>query len=473
MKQAMADLVGVLGAARVVGELPPLIGSIETDSRRARTGTLYVALRGEQVDGHDYARAAAASGAAAIVVERELPLDVPQLVVADTRVAVSRLAAAFFGQPSRQLRMAGVTGTNGKTTTVHLLAAAGSPCATIGTLGAAFGTQRWALANTTPLALELHAVLAALRDGGAASVAMEVSSHALALGRVDDVAFAVAAFTNLTRDHLDFHGTFEQYARAKRRIFELAPRAAINVDDPAGAGFARDFPHAVTYAIDAPAQVRADHLVLAADGTRFAVDGTLIELPLRGRFNAYNALAAIATARALGIADATSARGLASVAAVPGRMERITALGIEVIVDYAHTPDALENVLRAVRESTPGTLTVVFGCGGDRDPGKRAPMGRIAARLADRVIVTSDNPRSEDPLAIAHAVAEGTSAEIILDRHGAIRTAIGAAAAGDTVVVAGKGHETYQIVGERSLPFDDRAEVRSAFAERAAAQPIA
>jgi len=476
MTQATADLLGVLGDPLVVGVLPPAINAIETDSRRVRTGALYVALRGARVDGHDFARAAVASGAAAVVVEREVAVNAPQVIVADTRLAISRLADAFFGYPSRSLRIAGVTGTNGKTTAVHLiaavLAAAGSPCATIGTLGAALGAQRWELANTTPLALELHAVLAALRDGGAASVAMEVSSHALALGRVDEVRFAVAVFTNLTRDHLDFHGTFEQYARAKRRIFELAPRAAINVDDAAGIAFARAFPSATTYAIDAPAQVRAEGLVLEADGSRFSVDGTAVHVLLRGRFNAYNALAAFATARTLGVADATIAHALGTVAAVPGRMERIAALGIDAIVDYAHTPDALENVLRTARESARGKVIVVFGCGGDRDPGKRAQMGAIAARLADRVIVTSDNPRSEDPLAIARAIVNGTSADIVLDRRTAIREAIGAAVTGDTVIVAGKGHETYQIVGERRQVFDDREEVRAAFAERARARAV-
>jgi UDP-N-acetylmuramoyl-L-alanyl-D-glutamate--2,6-diaminopimelate ligase len=441
-----------------------------------RGGTLFVALRGAHVDGHAFAPAAVAAGAAAVVVENELALDVPQIVVPDTRAAISRLADAFFERPSQTLRIAGVTGTNGKTTTVHLIAAivgaAGSPCAVIGTLGAAFGDRRWPLGNTTPLALELQALLAELRAAGAAAVAMEVSSHALALGRVDDVRFAVAAFTNLTRDHLDFHGSLTEYANAKRRLLGMAPQAVINLDDPVGAAFAREFPQAATYAIDAPAQIRAQGVRLAADGSSFRVDGSAVELPLRGRFNVYNALAAFGVARSLGIPDATIVRALARVDAVPGRMERIAELGIDAIVDYAHTPDALENVLRAARESTRGRVIVVFGCGGDRDPGKRAPMGEIAARLADRAIVTSDNPRSEDPAAIARAIAAGGPGEIVLDRRGAIRAAIAAAAAGDTVVVAGKGHETYQIVGDRVLPFDDREEVRAAFAARREAQAV-
>jgi UDP-N-acetylmuramoyl-L-alanyl-D-glutamate--2,6-diaminopimelate ligase len=469
MMQA-ADIIALLAGGRVAGVLPDHIAAIATDSRQAGPGALFVALRGTHVDGHAFVGAAALNGAGAALVEHELDVAIPQIVVADTQAAISCLADAFFGRPSQSLRIAGITGTNGKTTTVHLIAAilnaAGSPCATIGTLGAAFGTLRHPLANTTPLALELHAVLAEVRAAGAASVAMEVSSHALALGRVDDVRFAVAAFTNLTRDHLDFHGTFAEYARAKRHLFELAPRAVVNVDDPTGAAFAREFPHAITYAVDAPAAVRAESVVLDGSGSWFSVDGTRVTLPLRGRFNVSNALAAFASARAVGVADATIARALAAVDAVPGRMERIRAAGIEVIVDYAHTPDALENVLRAARESTGGRVIAVFGCGGDRDAGKRAQMGAIATRLADRVIVTSDNPRSEDPRAIALAIAGESGARIVLDRRGAIRAALAEAVAGDTVVVAGKGHETYQIVGDRVLEFDDRIEVRTAFAER-------
>jgi UDP-N-acetylmuramoyl-L-alanyl-D-glutamate--2,6-diaminopimelate ligase len=472
MTQPLAELVAALGSVGVVGALPASITRIESDSRRVQPGDLYVALRGERVDGHDFARAAVACGAVAVVVEREVAVNAPQIIVDDTRRAVSRLAAAFFGQPSHALTIAGVTGTNGKTTTVHLIAAvldaAGLPCATIGTLGVNFGAAHADLANTTPLALELQAVLADLRDGGAAAAALEVSSHALALGRVDDVRFAVAVFTNLTRDHLDFHGTFESYARAKRRLLELAPRSAINLDDAAGRAYRADFPAALTYAIDAPADVRPAELELDAGGSRFAVDGTPVTLPLRGRFNVYNALAAWAAARALGVPETTIARGLSQAPAVAGRMERIAGPDIEAIVDYAHTPDALENVLRAARETTAGKLVVVFGCGGDRDPGKRAQMGEVAARLADIAIVTSDNPRSEDPLTIARAVAGTTGARIEPDRRTAIRAAIESAGPGDTVVVAGKGHETYQIVGDQSLPFDDRAEVRAAFALRGA-----
>ena len=467
------DLLEVLADARIVGDLPPQVEAIVTDSRATKRGSLYVALRGARVDGHFFAQAAVENGAIAIVTERELAIAAPQVIVADTRVAVSRLAAAFYGEPSHALRIIGITGTNGKTTTTHFVRsiaeAAGEPCGIVGTLGAAFAGRAWPLDNTTPLALELHELLAALRDAGARTVAMEVSSHALASGRVEDVRFAIAALTNITRDHLDFHATIERYAAAKRRLFELAPLAVLNLDDAWGARFAADFPQAIGYAIDAPAIVRAERLRLRGDGSSFTVDGLEVRTALPGRFNVSNALAAFAIGRGLGYDDATIARGIAATRAVPGRMERIGALGIDAIVDYAHTPDALENALRAARETTRGRLIVVFGCGGDRDPGKRAEMGAIAAAVADRVIVTSDNPRSEDPLAIARMVAAGTSAEIELDRRQAIRLAIGAAAAGDVVLIAGKGHETYQIVGEQTLAFDDRDEVRAAFAQRASA----
>jgi UDP-N-acetylmuramoyl-L-alanyl-D-glutamate--2,6-diaminopimelate ligase len=472
--QGTLDVLGVLRDARVVGTLPARIDAVITDSRAALPGSLYVALRGARVDGHAFAQAAIAQGAVAIVVEHELPVDAPQVIVPDTRVAISRLADAFYGRPSRALRVVGITGTNGKTTTTHLVRsiceAAGEACGIVGTLGASLGDRTWPLDNTTPLALELHLRLASLRDAGARDVAMEVSSHALALGRVDDVHFAVTALTNITRDHLDFHGTIERYAAAKRRLFDLGAPAVLNVDDSWGERFARSLPGAITYAIDAPATLNARELVLHGDGSAFRVDGTLVETLLPGRFNVLNALAAFAIGRSLGFDDAAIARGIAATRAVPGRMERIGAFGVDAIVDYAHTPDALENVLRAARETAKRKLIVVFGCGGDRDPGKRAEMGAIASRIADRVIVTSDNPRSEDPMLIAHAIADGIRADIVLDRRRAIRRAVNEAVAGDVVVVAGKGHEAYQIVGGETLPFDDRDEVRAAFAERAAAR---
>ncbi|HYW54850.1 MAG TPA: UDP-N-acetylmuramoyl-L-alanyl-D-glutamate--2,6-diaminopimelate ligase [Dongiaceae bacterium] len=471
-----ARLAATLSGARITGTLPPSIDAIAADSRAVKPGTLFVALRGERTDGHAYVADALARGASVVVVEEGSRPDrlatAATIVVRDTRVAASALADAFYDHPSRELTVVGITGTNGKTTTTHLvrdvLETAGIPCGVIGTLGGEFRERRWPLSNTTPLALELHALLAAQRDAGARAVAMEVSSHALALHRVDHVRFAAAALTNITRDHLDFHGTLERYVAAKRRLFDLAPRAVLNVDDPSGAAFARELPSPITYALDTEATLRARDVELHGEGSAFRVGETQVAIALPGRFNVRNALAAFGVARALGIDDATTARGLAATRAVPGRMERFGAFGIHAIVDYAHTPDALENVLRAVRETTKGALIVVFGCGGDRDPGKRAQMGEIAARMADRVIVTSDNPRSEDPLAIARDVANGYDrTDIELDRRRAIRRAIDEARPGDTIVVAGKGHETYQIVGDQTRPFDDRDEVRIAFSKRA------
>jgi UDP-N-acetylmuramoyl-L-alanyl-D-glutamate--2,6-diaminopimelate ligase len=473
MMRELRPLLDALDAPRVIGALPPAIAAITADSRAVQPGDAFVALRGERVDGHAYVSDALARGAALLVVEQPVDAAVAQVVVRDTRAASSRLADAYYGQPSRSLAVFGVTGTNGKTTTTALVRgiaeAAGVPCGVIGTLGGAFGERTWPLENTTPLALDLHRMLAEMRDAGARAIAMEVSSHALALGRVDDVFFAAAALTNVSRDHLDFHRTFEAYVAAKRRLFDLAALAVLNADDPYGRAFADELPAALTYAIERPAHLRATSLVLAGEGTRFEAGGMQLEIALPGRFNVANALAAIGLVRVAGIDGDAIVRGLAAVRAVPGRMERIGALGINAIVDYAHTPDALDNVLRAARETTRGRLIVVFGCGGDRDPGKRPEMGRVAAAAADTVIVTSDNPRSEDPAAIAAAVAGDIVAEVILDRRAAIRHAIDEARPGDTVVVAGKGHETYQIVGAQRLPFDDRAEVREAFAARAGA----
>ena len=474
-------LLAGLSDCRLAGDPALLVDALTADSRNVRPGSLFVAMRGSATDGHAYIDAAVKAGATAIVSERAVavPPKVALAIVPDSRVAASRVAAAFYGEPSRALRVVGITGTNGKTTTAYLAAAVleagGFPCAVIGTLGTRFRERATALANTTPLALELQEELARLRDAGAHAVAMEVSSHALALARVDDVDFAVAAFTNLTRDHLDFHETMEAYAAAKRRLFDLAPAAVINLDDPYGRAWAGELRERgqtlVTYSAagDASADLVANDVSMRAVGTTFSAAGVRVELALPGRFNIANALAALGIARASGIALDVAAAALAGVRSVPGRMERIAAGGIEAIVDYAHTPDALANVLRAARETTQGRLFVVFGAGGDRDAGKRPQMGAVARELADVTIVTSDNPRSEDPLAIARAVAGGAGAEIVLDRARAIATAIARAQPGDTVVVAGKGHETYQIAGGEKRHFDDREAVRAAFEARAGA----
>jgi len=483
----LGAFVAELPGARVIGSSDVAVRGIAHDSRAAAPGTLFVALRGEHVDGHEFVPAALAAGAAAVVVDAafaQTAMLAPQatvVVVDDTRRALSHLAATLFAQPSQALRVVGVTGTNGKTTVTHLVAAildaAGVAAGRIGTLGARLGAATWALENTTPLALELQTLLAEMRDRGAAAVAMEVSSHALASQRVADVRFAVAALTNVTRDHLDYHGSFEAYARAKRTLFDQAPIAVLNAGDACGARWAADLravgKTVVTYALASDvsdATLVARNVAVRAGGSSFDVDGRHYTLRLPGRFNVENALAALAVARACGVADEIAAVALAAFDRVPGRMEHFTAGGIDVLVDYAHTPDALDVVLTAARETSAGRLAVVFGCGGDRDRGKRPDMGRIARAHADRIFVTSDNSRGEEPEAILEDILAGIDdrrdVTALVDRRAAIRRAILESEPGDVVVVAGKGHETYQIVGTVVHYFDDRHEVRLALAER-------
>jgi len=483
----LGRLIDALREPRVTGSRDREVTAITDDSRTVRDDSLFVAVRGARADGHDYLRAAVAAGACAVVVEPEdaAPIaGVTTIAVPQTRRALSALAARFYGDPSQTLKLVGVTGTNGKTTTTYLIAAilneASIASGRIGTLGAHFAERTWPLENTTPLPLELQRTLAEMRGLGAQAVSMEVSSHALALNRVDDVHFAVGVLTNVTRDHLDFHGTFEAYAQAKRSLFERAELAVLNLDDPCGRTWSAQLRAAgeavVTYGFAPDAQVRARDLSLRASESSFAVDDLHVDLPLPGRFNVANALAALAVARALGVNDACSAAALADFRAVPGRMEHFGDGEIDVLVDYAHTPDALENVLRAARETTRRSVVVVFGCGGDRDRGKRPQMGRIASELADRVIVTSDNPRSEDPGAIAQEILAGvvdpTHVTLQLDRGAAIAQAVAQASRGDVVLVAGKGHETYQIVGAKTYAFDDRAVVRAALDARAASRRL-
>jgi UDP-N-acetylmuramoyl-L-alanyl-D-glutamate--2,6-diaminopimelate ligase len=479
----LARLIARLPAdTEVVGDRSPVVTSVEIDSRAVRPGALFVAVRGAHGDGHAFVPAAIANGAVAVVAETATAQNATTVRVSDSRRALSTVAAAFYDDPSRALDVVGVTGTNGKTTTVQLVRSildrAGKPCGTIGTVGAAFGDRTWTLANTTPLPPELHGLLASMRDAGATSVAMEVSSHALALDRVDDVAFRVAALTNVTRDHLDFHATLEAYAAAKRRLFGMARACVLNLDDEHGASWARELAGdgvaVMGYGERHPDAVLVPtNVESASDGSRFRVNGQAFEVRIPGRFNVFNALAAIGIARTLGVDDATSARGLAQLERVPGRMERLRENGIDVIVDYAHTPDALESALRSLRETAAGDLAVVFGAGGDRDRGKRPEMGAAAARYADRLYVTSDNPRTEDPEAIAAEIVAGIGSRphvVELDRRRAIERAVSEARRGDVVLVAGKGHETYQIVGQRVLDFDDAAVARAALQLRRAAR---
>jgi UDP-N-acetylmuramoyl-L-alanyl-D-glutamate--2,6-diaminopimelate ligase len=406
------------------------------------------------VDGHELAADAVAAGAAALVVEHPVDVAVPQLVVESSRAAMAPAADAFFGEPSRELEVVGVTGTSGKTTTSHLLfailAAAGRRPGLLGTVEARVGGERRGVVRTTPEAIDLQRLFREMLDAGDRSCAMEASSHASVLHRLDHVRFAVLVFTNLSQDHLDFHGDMESYFEAKRRLFLVEPRpvAVVNVGDEYGRRLAQELPDAIPFSGDDAG----------------ALDG--IELRLRGRFNVENALAALSAARALGIDDGSIRRGLESVRGVPGRFESVDAgQPFHVIVDYAHKPDALEKVLRAARElAGERRMICVVGAGGDRDRGKRAVMGRLASELADLAIVTSDNPRSEDPEAIAAEIVSGADGEVEveLDRAAAIGRAVGLAAPGDVVLIGGKGAEQGQEFADRTVPFDDRAAAKEA-----------
>jgi UDP-N-acetylmuramoyl-L-alanyl-D-glutamate--2,6-diaminopimelate ligase len=470
----------VLGdAAR---DAPPVeVTALAYDNRLVTPGTLFFCVPGFTRDGHDFAPDAVARGAVALVVQRPLGLGVPEIVVDDVRAAMAPAAAAINGDPTATLRAVGITGTNGKTTTAFivrgLLEAAGVRTGLVGTVNAVVGGRDRPMVRTTPEAIDLQRMFAEMRDEGDAAVVMEVSSHALALHRADAIHWAVALFTNLTQDHLDFHPTMEDYFLAKRRLFEAGPEVAvINVDDAYGARLAYDFPDAVRIGIDSlHAQVRATRIQSDASGSTFTVGDLELRSPLPGRFNVLNVLGAVAAVRALGVDDATIAEALPRTVRVPGRFEPVDeGQAFAVLVDYAHTPDSLENVLRTARPLAGGPLDggrviVVFGAGGDRDRAKRPVMGAVACDLADVVIITSDNPRSEDPEAIIRAILEGAGpgVEVEVDRRTAIERAIGAAGEGDIVVIAGKGHEQGQEFEDgRKIPFDDVTVAREALRAR-------
>ena len=456
----------------------PALRGVSTDSRAVGSGTVYVAVRGSQVDGHRFVADAARLGAAAVVVEAPQTSGVPEIVVRDGRRAALVLGRAWFGHPARKLALIGVTGTNGKTTTVglvrHLLNAdhgAGS----IGTLGAFDGhgalVPSTAGSLTTPGPIDLQATLATLVGRGVVRVAMEASSHSLDQGRLDGLRFAAAVFTNLTRDHLDYHGTMEQYLAAKVGLSGLLANDGveiINADDPAWRAVPRG-PRRVTFGLSPDADVWASELAMDASGSRFTLRGRYgtadVRLPLLGDFNVANALAAATTALALGTPLDEIVARLAAAPQVPGRMERLSEDPCVVLRDYAHTPDALARALATLRPLTPGRLIAVFGCGGDRDRGKRPLMGEVAARHADLAIVTSDNPRTEDAEAILDDIEAGMGGaphRRIVDRLAAIHAALAEGRPGDTVLLAGKGHETYQILGTGKIPFDEREIVLAA-----------
>jgi len=485
LRELFGAAAGGMGAADDVE-----VVALAYDNRQVTPGTVFFCVRGFTRDGHDFAGDAVARGAVALVVDH--PLDgfgsVTQVLVEDVRAAMAPAAARLHGDPTATLRTIGITGTNGKTTSAYLvralLEAAGEPTGLLGTVTSIIGGEAHAVARTTPEAIDLQAAFAAMREAGDTHCVMEVSSHALALGRADAIHWAAAIFTNLTQDHLDFHPTMDDYFAAKCRLFrEGRPAVAVvNVDDPYGARLAAELREAggptrlVTVGIDAPqADLRATDIHSSFAGSAFRAGDLALRSPLPGRFNVMNVLGAVAVVRALGVDDATIIAALPEAGRVPGRFEPVEeGQDFAVLVDYAHTPDSLENVLRAARPLAAGRLLCVFGCGGDRDRGKRPQMGAISARLADHTIVTSDNPRSEDPAAIVDEILAGIAdrgpeghVEAIVDRHAAIERAVALAEPGDVVVIAGKGHEQGQEFEDgRKLPFDDVGVAREALRAR-------
>lgn len=475
MPSTLSALIAALRREDLLVSAPadaPAISGISTDTRTVTPGAAYIAVRGTQTDGHRFVADAVARGAAAVIVETPVGAGVPELVVRDGRRAAIALARAWYDDPASSMTLVGITGTNGKTTTTGLtrhLLNADANAASIGTLGAFDGAgaavPSTAGSLTTPGAIDLQATLAALRDCGTRFVVMETSSHSLDQGRLDGITFAAAVFTNLTRDHLDYHGTMEEYLAAKLRLSSYLSLSGVeiaNLDDAAWQALPPRA-HRLTFGLHPGADVRADGLSVDASGSRFRLVAPWgvadVHLPLLGDFNVSNALAAASAALALGRSFEEVVDRLETSPQVPGRMERIADRPCIVLRDYAHTPDALERALATLRPLTTGRLIVVFGCGGDRDRGKRPIMGRIAAELADLPVVSSDNPRTEDPEAIIDDVVAGmgdTPHLRVADRRTAIARALEQARAGDTVLLAGKGHETYQVIGTDKVPFDER-----------------
>jgi UDP-N-acetylmuramoyl-L-alanyl-D-glutamate--2,6-diaminopimelate ligase len=470
--QSMVDLLRQHGLLVRAPDVDPVLGGITVDSREMMPGGLFIAIEGAEADGHDFVANAASKGANAAVVERQVGTNLPQVVVRDSRRAAEVLAAAWYHEPASQLKLVAVTGTNGKTTTAallrHILNAA-LDAGSIGTVGAIDGRGSPVVSTagslTTPGPVDLQATLRGMIDRGVKRVVMEASSHALDQRRLDALSFAAGVFTNLTHDHLDYHASMEEYARAKLRLAQLVRSdgvLSVNADDPAWDELDAD-PRTVTWGYTERAQVRIRHAHTLSAGSRFVLESRFgsgeIDLPLPGDFNVANGVAAATAALALGRSFEEVATRLGTAPQVPGRMERIIDAPFHVIRDYAHTPDALQRLLATLRPITPGRLMLVFGCGGDRDRTKRPVMGRIASEGADVVFLTSDNPRTEDPERILDDIAAGMPPRRYhrdVDRHLAIATALGQARPGDVVVLAGKGHETYQVIGHTREPFDER-----------------
>jgi UDP-N-acetylmuramoyl-L-alanyl-D-glutamate--2,6-diaminopimelate ligase len=472
-------LARAISPRRVIGSLDREVESIAYDSRRVQNNTLFVAMRGEKNDGHRFVDQAVEQGASVIVAEREISSPrATRLVVEDSRAALADLSAAFYGIPAAKLKMAAVTGTNGKTTTTflikHICEKAGLRCGLLGTVQYEIGDRILPAIRTTPEALDIQDLLAQIVNAGGRAAAMEVSSHALAQGRTRGIEWDVAVFTNLTQDHLDFHGTMEKYFEAKAKLFrDLAsqskkkqPSAVINIDDRYGEKLVNCITGKVpvlTYGLGLHTDFRASNYRTEFAGTSYQLDARgksyLVRVPLIGRFNVANSMAALAAATAMGVNLRDAILSLARTPQVPGRLELVPAKRqFQIFVDYAHTDDALRNVLKTLRELKPRKLIVVFGCGGDRDRKKRPLMGRITDELADHAIITSDNPRKENPDAIISEVEKGfrsTRYEKIVERAEAIRHAVAMARPRDLVLIAGKGHEKYQEFADHTIPFDD------------------
>lgn len=482
---SLSEATSLLITASLKGDPSTVIQGLSNDSRHVKKGDLFFCISGIAQDGHQYAPQAVEAGAAALVVERELELDVPQLIVSNARHALAVLSTMFYGDPSEELRLIGVTGTNGKTTTTHLieriLMDAGQSAGVIGTIEMRYANQTFPMSGTTPDAMHLQQSLRSMADQGVQACAMEVSSHALEQGRVKGCHFRTAVFTNLTQDHLDYHGTMEAYREAKGLFFsrlgntfsqkeEDRSYVVLNGDDPASEYFkGLTTAETIMYGLHETAHVRASHIQITSQGTSFKLDtfrgSAEVKLQMVGKFNVYNALAAISVGIIENIKLEDIVKSLEAVPGVAGRVEPVQAgQPFSVIVDYAHTPDGLENVLETVNEFAQGQVYCVFGCGGDRDRKKRPIMGQIAAKYADYLFVTSDNPRTEDPALILKDIEAGLKEhqvpesryECIVDRRTAITKAIEKASPQDVVLIAGKGHETYQIIGKEIHDFDDR-----------------
>lgn len=482
MAMRLDQLARDLASSELVGDPGTEIASLAFDNRKVTPGALFFCVRGEKSDGHDFAPAAVEAGAVALVAERKLEIPVPQLITGDSRAAMAPIAASFNGNPTREMKLAGITGTNGKTTTAFLLRDileyAGLPSGLMGTVKQVIGGVEEEVVRTTPEAIDLQASFRRMLEAGDEACVMEVSSHAMVMHRADAIDFDLAVFTNLTQDHLDFHTDMEDYFQAKRLLFAAGPGASVvNVDDEYGRRLAAEF-DCVTYsASGSAADYSAVKVSFDAGGASFTVQSGHGDLPVRtglpGSFNVANALAALAGAIELGVDPDEAVAGLSGAGRVPGRFEPIDeGQQFAVLVDYAHTPDSVENVLRAARGLTDGRLIAIVGAGGDRDRAKRPLMGKAGAELSDLAVITSDNPRSEDPAAIIEDVLAGIrdreSVLVEQDRDLAIGMAIREAGPGDTVVIAGKGHEQGQeFENGRKIPFDDREVARKHLRELA------